>query len=348
MFRGDGQPHPPLALRRLGDQRVRRQRRGESREAGRVGGALAGTRALAQCLGRRTRARLPAAMGRARYFWSLSSRSRSPAAAARTHSTAATIESEIAPSVEEQTGTQRRRRSSVPDDVEAEEGAVFECDLTAERRDRGASVKVTQAGRRGQRPLGDRPALGEQRLELLRLGDRPLAGEAARRRRPPRARRPARGPRAAARRRARRRPARGAGGSAPAPTRSSGSRSGPTSATSLTAAKWKSSAWSRWPNACGCSRRDRVEQAEHAHGALLVLVLAGQGRQAQQPVGGARVAGGDRVVLEVLAPGDELLVVGRGLEEAAALLVGEALDHRVGERARLARTSAARRSPRRA
>src|SRR5829696_3491753 len=64
-----------------------------------------------------------------------------------------------------------------------------------------------------------------------------------------------------------------------------------------------------------------------------VAVLAGEGGEAQEAVGGARVARGYRVVLEVLAPRDEPLVVDRGLEEAAALAVGEALDHRVGGRA---------------
>ena len=90
-------------------------------------------------------------------------------------------------------------------------------------------------------------------------------------------------------------------------------------------------------------RRDLVEQRGAPTSARsLVLVLAGERRQAQQAVGGARVAGRDRVVLQVLAAGHELLVVGRGLEEAAALVVGEALDHRVGQLARRARTSAAR------
>src|SRR3954451_2868126 len=77
--------------------------------------------------------------------------------------------------------------------------------------------------------------------------------------------------------------------------------------------------------------RDLVQQAEDADRPVLVVVLAGQRGQPQQAVGGARVAGGDGVVLQVLATGQELLVVRRGLEEAAALLVGEARDHRVGE-----------------
>jgi hypothetical protein len=81
-------------------------------------------------------------------------------------------------------------------------------------------------------------------------------------------------------------------------------------------------------------RGDRVEEAEDADRPALVLVPAGQRRQAQQPVCRARVGGGDRVVLEVLPPGHELLVIGRCLEEAATLVVGDALDHRVGELAR--------------
>ena len=68
----------------------------------------------------------------------------------------------------------------------------------------------------------------------------------------------------------------------------------------------------------------------------LVGVLAGQRGEPQQPERGRRAARGDRRVLEVLAPRDELLVVVGGREEAALLGVGEALDDRVGERARLA------------
>ena len=83
-------------------------------------------------------------------------------------------------------------------------------------------------------------------------------------------------------------------------------------------------------------RRDPVQQPQDAHRALLVLVLAGQRGEPQQPVSGARVARRNRVVLEVLPARDEPLVVRGGLEESAPLLVGEARDHRVRGRARRA------------
>ena len=52
------------------------------------------------------------------------------------------VESEIVPMVEDQTGT-RDVEIECPDDVEAEEGAVFECDVTAEGGIE-AKLKVTQ------------------------------------------------------------------------------------------------------------------------------------------------------------------------------------------------------------
>ena len=52
------------------------------------------------------------------------------------------IESEIKPSVEDQTGT-KDVAISCPEDVKAEEGAEFECDLTAEGGIK-AKVEVTQ------------------------------------------------------------------------------------------------------------------------------------------------------------------------------------------------------------
>ncbi len=59
--------------------------------------------------------------------------------------------------------------------------------------------------------------------------------------------------------------------------------------------------------------------------------FAAQRREAQEAEGGGAVAGRDRVVADLLAAGDQLLVVGRGGEEAAALGVAEAGDHRVGQ-----------------
>jgi uncharacterized protein DUF4333 len=52
------------------------------------------------------------------------------------------IESEVVPQIEEQTGT-RDVEVACPDDVEAEEGAVFECDVSAEGGIE-AKLKVTQ------------------------------------------------------------------------------------------------------------------------------------------------------------------------------------------------------------
>ena len=52
------------------------------------------------------------------------------------------IESEVVPQIEDQTGT-RDVAVECPDDVEAEEGAVFECDITAEGGIK-AKLKVTQ------------------------------------------------------------------------------------------------------------------------------------------------------------------------------------------------------------
>jgi hypothetical protein len=78
-----------------------------------------------------------------------------------------------------------------------------------------------------------------------------------------------------------------------------------------------------------------VQQPDRAERGLLVAVLAGQRGEPQQPERGRRLPGRDRVVLDVLAARDQLLVVGGGREEAAVLGVGEALDDRVGERASL-------------
>ncbi len=52
------------------------------------------------------------------------------------------IESEVVPQIEDQTGT-RDVAIECPEDVEAEEGAVFECDITAEGGIK-AKLKVTQ------------------------------------------------------------------------------------------------------------------------------------------------------------------------------------------------------------
>ena len=77
------------------------------------------------------------------------------------------------------------------------------------------------------------------------------------------------------------------------------------------------------------------EEAEDGLGLALVGALAAQRREAQQPHRGRGVAGGDRVVADLLAAGDQPLVVVRGRKEAAALGVAEAGDHRLGELAGL-------------
>jgi len=67
-------------------------------------------------------------MGRARYL--LAVPALALAACGSDTLDAAEVESEIGPMVEDQTGT-RDVDIACPDDVEAEEGAVFECDVTA-------------------------------------------------------------------------------------------------------------------------------------------------------------------------------------------------------------------------
>src|SRR5215207_11456435 len=74
--------------------------------------------------------------------------------------------------------------------------------------------------------------------------------------------------------------------------------------------------------------RDGVQQPQHAERRLLVAMLAGQRAEPQQPERGGRRAGGDRRVLELLAPRDQRLVVVGDGEEAAALAIREALQDR--------------------
>ena len=93
--------------------------------------------------------------------------------------------------------------------------------------------------------------------------------------------------------------------------------------------------------------REAVQQPQHADGPLLVVVLAGQRGEAQQPVGHARVAGRDRVVLEVLAPGDEPLVVGRRSRRSRRARRRRSARSSCRRARARRRTSAARRSPRR-
>ena len=90
-----------------------------------------------------------------------------------------------------------------------------------------------------------------------------------------------------------------------------------TSATSLHRRQLEVERLEQVPERLRVPGRQLVQQAQHAHGLVLVAVLAGQRAEPQQPVGGARVARRDRVVLQVLAARQQPLVVGRGLEEAA-------------------------------
>src|SRR6187399_396788 len=73
------------------------------------------------------------------------------------------------------------------------------------------------------------------------------------------------------------------------------------------------------------------EEAEDALGGAFVGALTGQGSEAEQAEGGGGVAGGDRVVADLLATGDQRFVIVRGGEEAAALRVGEAGEQGVGK-----------------
>lgn len=81
-------------------------------------------------------------MGRARYFLVAVGASFALAGCGESTLDTGKIESEIKPEVEDQTGT-RDVAVSCPDDVEAEEGAEFECDLTAAGGVK-AKVAITQ------------------------------------------------------------------------------------------------------------------------------------------------------------------------------------------------------------
>ena len=69
-------------------------------------------------------------MGRARYFVVAVAAVFSLAGCGESTLDTGEIESKITPEVEQQTGT-KNVAVSCPDDIEAEEGAEFECDLTA-------------------------------------------------------------------------------------------------------------------------------------------------------------------------------------------------------------------------
>ena len=84
-----------------------------------------------------------------------------------------------------------------------------------------------------------------------------------------------------------------------------------------------------------CARRRRCREPQHADGSLLELVVPVNPREPQEEVREHRVARGRRVVVELLLAVDELLAVGRRVEEAAVLLVGEELRRKDGEPSRL-------------
>ena len=77
------------------------------------------------------------------------------------------------------------------------------------------------------------------------------------------------------------------------------------------------------------SARGLGQELEDADRLSLVGGIAAHRRQAQEPVCSRRVARWRRVVIQILAPGDQLLVVIGGREETAVDRVGEVLDHRV-------------------
>ena len=136
---------------------------------------------------------------------------------------------------------------------------------SAQRDRRGTAPSC---GRWGARPEAPRSASrsGQQRPRAPPARSPAPGRRSARRRRRRRGRRPARGPPAAARRR--RSPpgeheVRAEARAHHALERSRRRR--PRARPRATAARWKSSAWSRWPNACGCLARQLVQQAQHAY-----------------------------------------------------------------------------------
>ena len=210
----------------------------------------------------------------------------------------------------------------------------------------------TRAGRGRTAAPGARPRIAQEssRSSSCRLGHRAPCRRSARRRTRRRGRPRAAGPRSSGTPSGSPPASTRCGRKAPRTTRSSASRSSPTSATSLTGARWKSSAWSRWPNACGCLRRELVQQPQHAHRPLA--------RSSCSPVRAARRSR-PYAALDVARRGSGgprgpcgAPAAARGPSEVSkkppVLVVGEALDHRVGERRAPRRTSAARSSPRRA
>ncbi len=91
---------------------------------------------------------------------------------------------------------------------------------------------------------------------------------------------------------------------------------------------------------CAPSRRTMSSAA------LAVPLVAGERGEAQQSDGGEPVAAGRGVVHQVLAVGDELLGVAAGGEHAAALVVPEQVEQRIGGGCGPRRSSGPRRSPR--
>jgi len=81
-------------------------------------------------------------MGRPRYLAVAAAVSLALAACGESTLEASDIEEDITPQVEEQTGT-HEVVVDCPDDIEAEEGGTFECDLTAEGGIE-AKVEITQ------------------------------------------------------------------------------------------------------------------------------------------------------------------------------------------------------------
>ena len=91
----------------------------------------------------------------------------------------------------------------------------------------------------------------------------------------------------------------------------------------------------RPPESGGRALERGPHEAEHRDRVALQLVIAVDSREPDQHVREHRVAGGERVVVELLRPRHEALAVGRGEKEAAVLLVGEELDRESREPVRL-------------
>ena len=93
----------------------------------------------------------------------------------------------------------------------------------------------------------------------------------------------------------------------------------------------KSSAQSSRPKLVGCCAGDRAERRSDALGRRAIPLVVGQQRQPGSTSAATDVAGRRGVVEDVLRAGHELLVVARGVEEAAGLGIREPVQDHVGD-----------------